>query len=99
MQIGPGFRIRATIDEAEANGVNTPLTEDSFHSLLLYHLKGVCNTHFGGWHLHRPLSQSEFGRFVKWRECFHRSAVNLQGRSQCKQFTPAKIRCERHPIS
>ena len=70
MQIGTGFRIRTAIDKAEANGVNTPLTEDSFHSLLLYHLKGVCNTHFGGRHLHRPLSQSEFGWLGEWRECF-----------------------------
>ena len=70
IQIGPGFRIRAAIDEAEANGVNIPLTEDSFHFLLSYHLKGVCNTHFGGWNFHRPLSQSEFGWLVEQRECF-----------------------------
>ena len=56
MQIGPGFRIRLAIDEAELNGVNTPLIEESCHFFLSYHLKGVCNTHFGGWHLHRLLS-------------------------------------------
>ena len=62
MKIGPGFRIRTAIDEAEANKVNTPLTYDSCHFCLLYHLKGVCNTNYGGRNFHRPLSQSEFGR-------------------------------------
>ena len=68
MQIGPRFRTRTVIYEAEANGFNTPLTEDSCHFFLLYHLKGVCNTYCGSWHLHRPLSQSEFVRLGKWRE-------------------------------
>ena len=67
MQIGPGFRIRTGIDKAEANGVNIPLKDDSFHFCLSYHLKGVCNTYCEGRHLRRPLFQSEFGRLGKWR--------------------------------
>ena len=70
MQIGPRFRIRTAIDNAEANGVNTPLIYDSCQFCLLYHLKGVCNTHCGSRHLHRPLSQREFGRLCNWREFF-----------------------------
>ena len=48
-----------------------PLTDDSCHFFLSYHLKGVCNRHCGGRHLHIPLSQSEFGRLGEWRECFY----------------------------
>ena len=70
IQIGPGFRIRTAIDEAEANGVNTPLTEDRCNFCLLYHLKGVCNTHFGGWHSNILLYQSEFGRLGEWIDRF-----------------------------
>ena len=70
MQISPGFRIKIAIDKAKANGFNIPLTYDSCHFCLSYHLKVLCNTHFGGQHSHRPLSQSEFGRHGKWRECF-----------------------------
>ena len=67
MQIGLGFRIRTAIDKAEANGVNIPQTYNSRHGYLLNHIKGVCNMHCGGRHLHIPISQIEFGRLDKWR--------------------------------
>ena len=70
MQIGPGFIIQTAIDESAANGVDTPLTDDDRHFCLSYQLKSVCYTHCGGRHLHIPLSQSEFGRLGKWRDCF-----------------------------
>ena len=70
MQLGPGFRIRTAIGVAAVEGVDTPQTDNGCQFNLSYHLKGVCNTHCGGQHLHRPLSQSEFGRHGKWRECF-----------------------------
>ena len=34
MQIGPGFRIQTAIYKAEANGFNTPLTDNSCHFCL-----------------------------------------------------------------
>ena len=58
MQIVPGFRILTAINKAAANGVDITLTDDDCHFFLSYLLKGVCNMHCGGWHLHRPLSQS-----------------------------------------
>ena len=66
MQIGPGFRIRKTIDAAAADRVDIPKTDNGRQFYLSYHLKGVCNLHCGGRHLHRPLSQSKFGRLVEW---------------------------------
>ena len=71
MQIGPGFRTRTAIDEAAANGVNILLTDDGCHFCLLYHLKGVYNTHCGGRNSHIPFSQSEFGRIGQWRDRFY----------------------------
>ena len=65
MQIGPGFRILTAIYKAEANGVNIPQMYNGRHCCLSYHIKGVCNTHCGGRHLHIPLSQIEFGRLGK----------------------------------
>ena len=70
MQIGPGFRIRTAIDAAAADGVDIPQTDDGRHFCLSYHLKVVCNMYCGGRHLHRPLSQIEFGRLGKWRDSY-----------------------------
>ena len=67
MQIGPGFRIRMAIDSAAADRVDILHTDDGCHFCLLYHLKGVCNTHCGGCHLNRPLSQSKLGSPGEWR--------------------------------
>ena len=61
MHIGTGFRIRMDIDAASADGADNTQTDDGRHFCLSHHHKGVCNTHCGGLHLHRPLSQSEFG--------------------------------------
>ena len=66
MQTGRGFRIRIAIAEAEASGVDISQTDNSCHFFLPYHLKFVCNTHCGGHHLNRPLSQIEFGRLGEW---------------------------------
>ena len=70
MQIGLGFSIQTAIDEAAANGVNIPLTDNGHNLCLLYHLKGVCNTHCGGQHLYITLSQSEFKWLGEWRDHF-----------------------------
>ena len=70
MQVGTGFRIRTPIDAAMAEGVDIPQTDDGRYFCLLYHLKGVCNTHCGGRHLHRPLSRSEFGMLGEWRDFY-----------------------------
>ena len=67
MHIGPGFRIRTATDSAVAKVVDIPQMDNGRHFCLLHHLKGVCNTHCGGRHLHRPLSKSKFGRLGKWR--------------------------------
>ena len=45
MQIGPGFRIRTSIDKVAGNGVEIILTDDGCHVCISYHLKGVCNMH------------------------------------------------------
>ena len=55
MQICQGLWIRTAIDKAVANGVDIPLTDDGCYFCLSYHLKGVCNTYFGGQHSRRPL--------------------------------------------
>ena len=68
MHFGPGFWIRTAIGKAAANGVYIPQTDNGRHFCLSYHLKGACNTHCGGRQLHRPLSQSEFGRLGEWRD-------------------------------
>ena len=94
MQIGPGFRIRTAIYKAASNGVNIPQTENGRHCFLLYHIKGACNTHFGGRHLHIPLSKKEFGRLGKWRNrYFGREEapllreVNIGGRIQASTLS------------
>ena len=60
MHIGRDFWIWNDINAAAAKRVNIPQTDNSRHFCLLYHLKVVRNTHFGGRHLRRPLSQNEF---------------------------------------
>ena len=44
------------------------MTDNGRHFCLSYHLKSVCNTHCGGRHLHRPLSQSKFRWLGKWQD-------------------------------
>ena len=61
IQVGPGFRIRTDIDATATEGVDIPQIDNGRHFCLLYQLKGVCNIHCGGRHLHGPLSKSEFG--------------------------------------
>ena len=46
------------------------MTDVGCHFCLLYHLKGVCNTHCGGRHSHIPIFQSEFGQISKWSDSF-----------------------------
>ena len=70
MHIGLGFRIQTAIDKAASNRVYILLTDYGHHYCLLCHLKGVGNTHYGGRHSHRPLSQSKCGRLVKWPDRF-----------------------------
>ena len=41
MHIGLEFCIRTDINEAAANGINIPQTDDGLHFFLSYHLKGV----------------------------------------------------------
>ena len=72
MQVRSGFRIRTAIDTEAAERVDIPQKYYSCHFCLLYHLKGVCNTHCGGRQLHRPISQSEFGTLG---ECWDRYCV------------------------
>ena len=68
MQVGLGFRIRTAINAAVAYGADIPHMGDGRHFFLLYHLKGVCNTHCGGHHLHRPLSQSDCRTLGEFRD-------------------------------
>ena len=42
--------------------------DNSRQFFLSYHIKGLCNTHCGGKHSHRPLSQIEFRRLGEWRD-------------------------------
>ena len=87
MKIGPGFRIWTAIDAAAASRVDIPQTENGRHFYLSYHLKGVCNTHCGGRHFHRPMSQSKFGRIVEWhnRYCGGDKAPLVQEIDICGQ--------------
>ena len=66
MHIGTGFEIRTDINTEAVNRVNIPQTDNGRHFCLLYHLKVVHNTHCGGRHLQRPLSQNEFGWIGDW---------------------------------
>ena len=66
MHIGTGFGIRTDINAEAVNRVNIPHTDNGRHFCLLYHLKVVRNTHCGGRHLHRPLSQNKFGWLGDW---------------------------------
>ena len=94
MQLGLGFRIRTSIDAAAVDGVEIPQTDNDRHFCLSYHLKGVCNTHCGSRHFHRPLSQSKLGRLDKWRDryCGRDEAppvreVNTGGQSQASTLS------------
>ena len=46
------------------------MTDNSCNFCLLYHLKGVCNTHCGFRNSHKPLYQSEFRKLGEWSKRF-----------------------------
>ena len=50
LQVAPGFRLSRTIDAAADEGVGKNFTDDYHHFCMGYHLKGVCNSNYGGRH-------------------------------------------------
>ena len=68
MQVEPGFNIRTDINAAAADRADTPQIDNGCHFCLLYHLKGVCNTHCGSRHSHIPISKIKFGTLGEWRD-------------------------------
>ena len=61
LQVGPGFRLRQSMDQSTiAIGTPVPPIADGHLFCLSYHLKGVCNSNYGGRHAHIPLSLHEW---------------------------------------
>ena len=70
-QVGPGFRLRQSMDQAEeTTGMPVTQTDDSRPFCLSYHLKGVCNSNYGDRHAHRTLSSHEQGVLSAWKSRF-----------------------------
>ena len=51
-------------------GLSVPQTADGCPFSLSYHLKGVCNSNFGGHHAHMTLSPHERGILSAWKSRF-----------------------------
>ena len=71
LQVGPGFRLWQSMEQAErTTGAPVPQTDDGHPLCLSYHLKGVCNSKCGGRHAHRMISQHEQGVLSVWKSRF-----------------------------
>ena len=55
LQVAVGFRLRRAIGAAADVGVEIPAADHGCHFCLIYHIRGVCNSHCGGWISHRTL--------------------------------------------
>ena len=68
LQVVPGFRLRQSMQQVlEATDTPVPQTDDGYVFYLSYHLKGVCNSNYGGRHAHRTLSSHEQGVLSAWK--------------------------------
>ena len=71
LQVGPGFCLRYSMDQAEVT-TWTPLfqTDDVHHFCFSYHIKGVRNSNYGGCHVHRILTSNYQGDLITWKYQF-----------------------------
>ena len=71
LQVGSGFRLLKSMEQAViATGTPVLQTADGRPFCLSYHLKGVCNSKWGGRHAHRPLSPHKWGILSAWKSLF-----------------------------
>ena len=71
LQVGPGFRLRQSMEQLNVTtGSPVPQTADGRPFCLSYHLKGVCNSKFGGRHAHQTLSLHKRGTLSAWKSRF-----------------------------
>ena len=71
LQVGPGFRLRQSMEQAaDVTVTPVPQTDDGRPLCLSYQLKGVCNSNCDGCHAHRKLSSHKKGVLIAWKLIF-----------------------------
>ena len=71
LQVGPGFCLRHSMEQAEDITGAPVLQIDDGHQLCLnYHLKGMCNLKCGICHMHMTLSSHNQGVLGAWKSHF-----------------------------